>query len=246
MSPTYSNVPVPVDNPSGSGPLTSVTQIDCGSAHVCALLTTTEVVCWGSNVYYQGGNEGNTTRTRPVYVHNQPGDSTPLRSVQTIGLGGWNHTCAVIGGGGVKCWGWNNYGQCGDGSVGGERIAPVWVRDATGAFLSNILDTDCGGRHTCARDTSSMAYCWGREDDGELGNGATGASIGQPFATSVLIGPGTSLGGVVDITGGGYHSCGLDGSLGYVACWGLNDNGQLGIGAFGGNEPYAVWVRCGP
>ena len=81
-----------------------------------------------------------------------------------------------------------------------------------------------GEDHTCAIESDGSVRCWGEGDNGRLGNGAT-ANKNTPTATSSL-GSGRTA---IDITAGGDHTCAVldDGS---VACWGLNNYGQLGDG----------------
>src|SRR5690606_34941154 len=75
------------------------------------------------------------------------------------------------------------------------------------------------GEHTCAVDVSGMAYCWGKNDRGQLGNGTILSS-----STPVIL---LALSDVAEVAAGGEHSCArLD--SGAVYCWGENGKGQLG------------------
>ncbi len=97
-----------------------------------------------------------------------------------------------------------------------------------------------GDRHTCGLTTSGNAYCWGLNEDGQLGDGTT-----TDKWTPVAVSGGLSF--VAVSAGGGLyegHSCGLatDGS---AYCWGNNTNGQLGDGTWGGDRLTPVAVSGG-
>jgi len=107
--------PVPVRGLGG------VSAIAAGDAHTCALLQRGVVRCWGANGDGQLGDRTTTDRQRPVAVDR-------LASVGAISTGaGVNHTCALLVRGELRCWGDNDYGQLGDGTIT-DRRSPVLVR----------------------------------------------------------------------------------------------------------------------
>ncbi len=135
---------------------------------------------------------------------------------------GLAHACAVLADTTAWCWGWNNHGQVGDGSIGGDRLTPTAV-----VGLSGVAELGLGGFHSCARLSDGTVSCWGDNEYGQLGD-ATMESRVVPGAVVSANGSG-SLSNVVTIKSGGDYSCALVTS-GDVYCWGRNDYGQLGDG----------------
>lgn len=143
--------------------------------------------------------------------------------------GGGNHTCALSGDGGVKCWGSNQSGQLGNGTWT-DSSSPVAVANLGG----DIIAVAAGGRHSCALDAQGSLQCWGANDQGQLGDGASGA---KPTPVNV-----NGMGhGILAIVAGDQFSCALN-VQGGVLCWGGNEQGQLGNGKSTGSlEPVAVY-----
>lgn len=127
------------------------------------------------------------------------------------------HTCALMFGGKVKCWGKNPFGQLGDGTTS-DRLSPVDVVGLT----SGVVNISAGIDHTCAVLNSGALKCWGSNSFGQLGDGTT---IDRPTPVDVS---GLSS-GVMDVSLGSTHTCALK-SSGAVRCWGNNTLGQLGNG----------------
>jgi len=171
---TMTNRLTPVDVVDGSGGLLSgVRGISAGGYHTCALMTSGGVKCWGYNATGALGDGTATDRTTPVDVVDGSG---PLSGVAAISTG-LQHTCALMASGGVKCWGWNEYGQLGD-STWTNRTTPVDVVDGSGGLLNGVAAIAAGTYHTCALMTSSGVKCWGIGWYGALGDGtATDSNV---------------------------------------------------------------------
>jgi len=129
--------------------------------------------------------------------------------------GGYYHTCALISGGSVRCWGDNDFGQLGSGSFAGSLV-PVPVQ----GISSGATAVAAGTWHTCAIAEGGAVRCWGRNSDGQLGNNSDENSS-TPVEVSGL------SSGAIAITAGASHTCALL-NTGAVKCWGWNYYGQLG------------------
>jgi alpha-tubulin suppressor-like RCC1 family protein len=216
--------PRPVKNASGTGPLQGVEDASVGGYHICALLESTEVRCWGENNRGQVGNGTTTDAKFPRTVRTGP--TTRLDHVTQLAAGGL-HTCALSDVGEVWCWGRNRQGQLGLDDIE-DRLYATQVLDPTGtAPLDGVEDIVAGNNYTCARTVDTEAYCWGYNTYGQLGDGTFEDSL---LPTPVMIGL-TPLSDIVQIStvAVSEHTCARD-DVGRVRCWGRNGEGQLGRG----------------
>ena len=189
----------------------SLTALTAGKSHTCALTTAGGVKCWGDNGNRQLGDGSTTDRLTSVDV---PG----LGSGVTALSAGNSHTCALTTAGGVKCWGYNLFGQLGDGS-NTDRLTLV---DVSG-LSSGVTALSAGQSHTCALTTAGGVKCWGDNQYGQLGDGS-GAQRPTPVDVSGL------GSGVIAISAGAFQTCALT-TAGGVKCWGYNLFGELGDGS---------------
>ena len=184
-----------------------------GDAHSCALGETGAVACWGYNGDGELGNGTGVDSLTPVDVDGLGAAVSDLAS-------GELHTCAVLDGGGVKCWGYNASGQLGNGTTD-DALAPLPVTNLDNAVQVDGAEDD----FTCAVTISAAAKCWGNNEDGHLGNGAT-ANQSTPVQVSGL------NSGVDAVSAGGNHACALMADHA-VRCWSSGFQGQLGNGTEG-------------
>lgn len=208
-----------------------VTQIEAGTTHTCAL-SGGRVKCWGSG--WLGLGDPSPRGDEPDEMgHHLPVVDLGAGKVATAIAVGGGHTCALLAGGLVKCWGWNLDGQLGLGHTEsrgreagdmGDNLAPVQL--GAGKVAAAIT---AGRDHTCALLDGGRVQCWGRNADGQLGLGdmqdrGDGPGEMGDALPSVDLGTGRTA---VAITAGSHHTCALldDAS---VKCWGDNDRGQLG------------------
>jgi alpha-tubulin suppressor-like RCC1 family protein len=150
------------------------------------------------------------------------------------------HTCALIGTGSVRCWGFGLSGQLGYGNTAsiGDDETPSSAGDVP--VGGNVKQLAAGTEHTCALLTTGAVRCWGRGQSGQLGYGnannvgdnETPASLGDvPLGASARA-----------IACGNNHTCAVLTS-GAVRCWGKNSVGQLGYGNtlnIGDDEPLSI------
>lgn len=163
--------------------------VAAGTEHTCARLSGGTMKCWGSNTSSQLGT-GQTPQqlyrsTTPVSVLTSAGGPA-LADVVTMSTGG-NTTCAANGSGEGFCWGFNQYGQVGNGLSGNgqKESLPVAILESPGSALQGVVTVEVGAIHACARLTDGTARCWGTRNAGAVGDGS-GLVTSMPFATSVV------------------------------------------------------------
>jgi len=131
---------------------------------------------------------------------------------------GSNSACFPTTTGGLKCWGGNEEGQIGDGSLI-TRLSPVSVA----GLSSGVAHWSVGDRHACAAKTDQSLWCWGWNADGQLGDGTYSRRTSPVRVQGIAY-------GIVQVAAGAHHTCALT-SRGGVLCWGGNWFGQLGDGS---------------
>ncbi len=191
------------------------TAISAGSEHTCAVGDDGTAHCWGGSAYGQAGSDLSSV--------NQPAPVAPGLNFVSIGAGG-RHTCALAEEGSTYCWGSNGFGQLGSseplvGCSAGTDCSTEPVAEAGGLRFAAV---SVGKDHSCGLTADGNAYCWGRNANGQLGDGST-IDRGVPVAVS---------GGFrfAALEAGRDHTCGLN-TRGRLYCWGRNDSGQLGSAA---------------
>lgn len=184
------------------------TAIAAGWNHTCILTPAGGAQCWGLNQFGQLGN-GSTTETDAAV------DVVGLSSGVKAIVGGRRHGCALLQSGGMQCWGANDYGQLGTGDTTASLV-PVTVSGVG----NTVIDIAAGDYSTCAIVSGGAAKCWGRNDAGQLGNGAQ-TDVSTPT-------PVNSLGsGVAEVSIHSYGACARL-QTGAVKCWGyLLGNGDI-------------------
>lgn len=204
---TDSNVPVEV-----AGGFADWDSVSVGDATACGIRTNHRLYCWGRDQRGSLGNgPGNTPSDVPLEV---AGATADWASVSTHGAS----VCAIKLNGHLFCFGEDDEGQLGDG--GGFVGSPVPVEVAGGA--SNWSTVTAGNEHMCARKTTGRLFCWGRDADGNVGDGPPFHQRTRPTAVA---GGATNW---AQVSAGDRYTCAAK-STGRLLCWGWNPRGQLGV-----------------
>lgn len=200
------------------GVLTSASVV-AGGDNTCSVLTDGAVRCWGNNNTNVLGVFGLSFSALPLPVSVAPvaelvvGDG--LRIPPSAGSVTSVFACARRTDGSVQCWGGNERGQLGDGTLASRPSV-----EST-ALSANVAEVSAGGGFSCARRAWGTLACWGNNDVGQLGIGAVSSS--RPVSPLAL--PTDA----VEVDAGRGHACARLAS-GTVMCWGRNVEGQIGDG----------------
>jgi alpha-tubulin suppressor-like RCC1 family protein len=186
------------------GGISGARHVATGAEVTCAVAADGGVSCWGMNDHGQlgQGDEDKLVHSAPLVVGGLGGPATGIAASSESGA-----VCALLEGGGSKCW--------------GEKLVV-----ATGASSGAALAV--GWNHACALDAGGAVSCWGANTKGQLGGGSNAAAT-APVSVA-------GLSGAQRLTTGGNSSCVVLGE-GAFACWGDDSRGQLGSGAIGPIEP---------
>jgi alpha-tubulin suppressor-like RCC1 family protein len=205
-----------------------VAAVACGEEHTCAALIDGTVKCWGTGT--KGENGTGSMQTAPVMVS---GISGALALAA-----GWGHTCALLVGGEVKCWGQNWAAQLGLGYADPLNAypAPMTVMNLS----SGAGWITAGLAHTCVTMNDGTSQCWGWNNFGQLGNGASDAGGTNPPLYVAQPEPGGPPQWSVGLAAGSRTGCAFaPGPM--LQCWGDNIDGDVGDGTTM-LRPYAVTV----
>lgn len=221
--------------------LEKVAQIAAGQLFSCARLDDGAVACWGDNEFGQLGT-GPAVKPKVTVpaapqqtgAQDRPSEVVGLSGGERLALGR-DHACAVLGDGGVSCWGSDAFQALGRASPpsapppkDGARTMmvvitpPRAVKVATLPVVKGLkgaVEIAAGFEHACARLADGSVTCWGHNHHGQLGDGTT-----KDATAPVKV---KGLTGAVLLALGGDHSCAVT-SEGTVQCWGAGASGQLG------------------
>lgn len=208
--------------------------------HTAVFQNNTTVWTWGSNESGQLGN-GTTSRSSIPVLAARFGNYSAGNGVAT----GTNHTLAFQKYSTIRAWGFNRYGQLGngltaDGQTPNSKV-PVAVRKkGSPSSLSGVTAVAAGGYFSLAVDRDGYVWSWGNNAYGQLGrqpyiansvfvamSSQTADKVQTEVQTSVN---GSPITGVISVAAGGGHSLALKGD-GTVLAWGYNGYGQTGDAA---------------
>jgi alpha-tubulin suppressor-like RCC1 family protein len=187
----------------------SFRMISAGALRSCGVTTDDRAYCWGQN---GNGALGDGTTTNPRKRPSLVVGGLHFRQVSV----GDNHICGVTTDDRAYCWGYNFFGQLGDGTIT-MRAAPV-------AVLGGLLfrSVRAGGSHTCGLTLARKAYCWGANNVGQIGDSTDVGRRQRPVRVA---------GGLTfrQVVAGGGHTCGVT-TDDKAYCWGYGLYGQIGDG----------------
>ncbi len=185
------------------------TDVATGFFHTCAVVAG-GVRCWGLNNVGQLGTGTNSGGT-PVRTVRNITNMGSLTGATAVAAGSV-HTCAIVDGGNVVCWGGDTNGQLGDANEGTSSTVPVAVSGITDAVAISAFES-----HTCVLRSGGGVSCWGLNSSHQINDGGT-----EPLQTPVGVFTGAS-----QISAGALHTCARAGAT--VTCWGGNAFGEVGI-----------------
>jgi alpha-tubulin suppressor-like RCC1 family protein len=208
-------VPVPVIRGQG------LASVSAYAIHACAVALELGIAyCWGADWSGQLGNGDDDWHLGPHPV------AGGLR-FRTLAAG-WLFACGITTDDVIWCWGGNDAGQLGSADDGDDcqflsgQPLPCATTPTAMPAARTYSSITAGSIHACALTPAGRAYCWGRNAEGQLGNGTTtGTSSPVPVAGTLAF---------VALTAGDHHTCGLT-TDGTAYCWGDNRDGALGTGA---------------
>jgi len=175
----------------------------------CGVTTGSAAYCWGR------GDDGQLGDGTSTVLMSLPAPVTGGIAFAAVRRG-WFHTCGVATDGAAYCWGWDYWGQLGDGTPRSRHNSPVPV--SGGLTFVNVSG---GEQHTCGVAAGGVGYCWGDNEGGQLGDG----TLSERSVPTAIAG-GLSF---TAVSAGLRYSCGVSTS-GKAYCWGAYGNGQLGNG----------------
>lgn len=201
----------PISVPLGDA---GVHEVSSGSYHTCAIMADRSLRCWGDNWHGQLGDGSFSDKLSPVDIE-IPSNSSAV----TVDSGAF-HSCVGMNDGSMYCWGYNSYGQLGNGGTTRAGIPMPVPLDST----QSPTDIQVGLFHSCALFDSGEMSCWGDNAYGQIGDG-TPISGGWHLPKTLVLDH-----EVLSISVGHRHSCAIltDASL---QCWGINSKGQVGDGS---------------
>lgn len=207
-------------------------QISSGNSHTCGIRGDGSAWCWGSPGAALGFNSTGD-RSRPARVKTDA-DDTGWNDWVMISSGN-NFTCGLRAGGSTWCWGTSTNGVLGGGASGQQLLPHRVLNDVDSDSWSDWISITSSNFHSCGIRINRSAWCWGSNDGGRIGSGA---SSDRPRFVEDTTGPG-GWNDWIMIEAGAARSCGIraDGS---AWCWGY---GATGDGT-GSNRSRPVRVKA--
>ena len=205
----------------------TVTTVSLGNYHSSAITSKGRVFTWGDNDYGQLGDGTTTDRHSPTEITTNfvlnAGEA-----ITDVFIGAY-HSCAITSNGRIFTWGYNSYGQLGNGTTTSGSI-PADITTNFGLDTGEkITSVALGNLHSSAVTSEGRLFTWGYNSASQLGDGTT---ISRYTPTNItanfgIIGNET----ITSVSLGFNHSSAIT-SEGRLFTWGSNQRGQLGVGTF--------------
>ena len=191
---------------------------------------------WGLNDFGQLGNGSSIySSSTPVRVCDPNDKWNSDKGLQSIQVSaGLDHSLAIDAAGNIWAWGWNRFGELGNGSSGSWVSNPVPQKVLIDPYNTSTgleaVQISAGYEFSLAVGKDGNIWAWGLNDSGQLGNGTTSEfETGNPVPQKVVLNPkdASTAHKATQVSAGRNHSLVLD-SDGYVYAWGLNGCGEIG------------------
>ena len=190
-------------------------KVSLGGMHTCGIRDDNTLWCWGNNAAGQLGNQSTDSVSMPVQVGTDKWEEISAGNI---------HTCGIkledsLGISKLYCWGQAKYGRLGTGSSSDSAVSsPQPIGDASWGKIAVAYN------HTCGMQVDNMIWCWGRNNDGQLGiDPEEGGECAEPAQLD-------TINFWLMVAGGRKHTCGIKESN-TIWCWGSNEFRQLGFHA---------------
>ena len=198
------------DSPTRVGDEASWLDVSAAEEHTCAILSPGQLWCWGQNASGQLGTGGTASRNTPQRI-------AGFDDFERVFVGG-DSSCALRAGGALYCWGASGQLIGGTGDVLTPEIVDKPIEVLPG---SRFKDVSLGAAHVCGIRVDGTLWCWGQNNEGQLGLGMTSEMARQPTQL-----PRNNW---QQVAAGQHHTCAVRGE-GQLFCWGRGDTFELGLG----------------
>jgi|GEM_PF-6705063 len=230
------STPTPVSLPYEISTTETWTSIDSDTFSTCALTTGGNAYCWGDP---EAGKMGNNTHnanpplTTPTLISSTNDDGATITGPWTQLKVDVNHTCGIANGV-AYCWGRDGTdGRLGNGTaktVVDVRVPSRVINDDDSTYSSDWTQIHAGSDASCGIRNSGRLYCWGSNTHNVVGPSAVNSTSDYreyPYET------GSPYTDWNDVVTDDSSACAIRAG-GKLYCWGMNDNGQAGVGTTGG------------
>ena len=227
IDPDPSTVPTPTEGVTELELDGGIVAISAGYYHSMVLTDQGSVYTWGDNSY------GGTGLGAGAGYQARPQKAALPEAAKAI-AGGYSSSAVIGVSGTVYTTGYNGYGDLGLGNLTNRNTFQAVTLPGPAAQISN------DGYHMIALLENGDVYTWGKNDMGEVGNGAS-AHVSNPYNVAVPLDPGDHI---VSVNAGYEHTSVLT-AAGKLYCWGNQLNGRLGNGVTTGYQRSPIYIRDG-